>query len=166
MDIVPAVNVLLQESDAAGQAATHLATAPVLDYQQFVEFGLIGRDAVAFNQSVLDHILHLRIPNVILAANWSSYFEAEISDDPDAASAIERKEDVFSKALLATVARLRAAGVRVWVFEEVPHQQVDVPSALAYGVMFGRHWIPTASRESHSRATMAMQGLSTDLEAA
>ena len=55
--------------------------------------------------------------------------------------------EAFQLSFAETVRRLRMLGADVWVLEQVPPQLVDVPSALAKAVAFGRN--PDELRRSY-----------------
>lgn len=124
--ILPAAEALAHENSLGVLTAWHSSTPPVLGYvpdARFAGFSL-GKDCPAFNQAVLDHVAHHRIPSVLLAARWSGYFEAESNprlDTPNGA---------FADALLETVRKLREAGATPYILMEVPNHKVAVPKAL------------------------------------
>lgn len=124
--ILPAAHALAIENSLGVMTAWHSSTAPVLGYlpaARFAGFSL-GKDCPAFNQAVLDHVAHHRIPSVLLAARWSGYFEAE--SDPR----LDTPNGAFADALLETVRKLREAGSIPYILMEVPNHKIAVPKAL------------------------------------
>lgn len=128
MAALPAFDALLKERHLAGLAATHSATAPVLDYYLDDPNGL-GPEAPAFSQAVLDYVTTHKIPNVVLVANW----EAHDGNQPPPQGAIP-----FRTAVLETVHAIRNAGAVPWLLLTVPRSQFDVPRGLAWSLHFGR----------------------------
>lgn len=109
-------------------------------------------------EKVLQLIRDNHIKHVLLASRWDSYISgwerggSETLQDLTIsfAGADGRRAEglaAFRLAFAETVRRLRALGADVWVLEEVPPQLVDVPSALAKAVYFGRN--PDTLRRSY-----------------
>jgi peptidoglycan/LPS O-acetylase OafA/YrhL len=104
---------------------------------------------VLIADKVLQLIRDNHIKHVLLASRWDTYISgwerggSETLQDltisftaPDG-----RKftgEEAFRLAFAETIRRLRALDVDVWILEQVPPQLIDVPSALAKTVYFGR----------------------------
>jgi peptidoglycan/LPS O-acetylase OafA/YrhL len=96
----------------------------------------------AFNQQTLALIQQQRVRDVVLAARWSLYLYGE--EDGDQEHMMYRDESRaaaeqhLADNLRATVARLRAAGARVWLFKEVPLQRKGTIAKLSSLAMIGR----------------------------
>lgn len=125
MAAMPAFDSLLKERGEAGRAATHASTAPVLGFFRNLNFGL-GEESLAFNEAVLAYIEANRPSDVFLIARWRGY-----GNHSDGANPVS-----IDSALLATVHRLKNAGVRPWIFLQVPTHAFDVPRALARAALF------------------------------
>lgn len=119
MAALPALDTFLKERGFSGRAATHSATAPVLDWHFINNYG-VSDDSISFNNSVFSYIQKHRIPDVILIARWSSYVRND-----------REKSKTFVSSLLATVRRLAAVGSRPWILLDVPNQTFSVPKALS-----------------------------------
>jgi peptidoglycan/LPS O-acetylase OafA/YrhL len=96
----------------------------------------------AFNQQTLETVSRQKIKDVVLAARWSLYLYGE--EDGDLQHIVYRDdtravaEQKFAKDLGDMVARLRATGARVWIFEEVPLQRQGTVARLSSLAMIGR----------------------------
>jgi peptidoglycan/LPS O-acetylase OafA/YrhL len=123
MSALPAVDAFLKERGLAGRAATHSATAPVLNWFIISNSGL-GSDAPAFNDAVLSYVRSRQIPDVMLIANWHAY-----------AGSGGASSESFNASLLATVRQLVAAGSRPWILLTVPAKPYDVPRVLSRSVI-------------------------------
>ena len=123
MAALPAIDGWLKERGLAGRAATYASTAPVFDWFLRTEWGLHER-APAWNESIFAWMKKQRIAEAMLSASWSGYMQETGNAVP------------IGQALVATVRRLVAAGVRPWVLLDVPNQAFNVPRALAFSVMF------------------------------
>ncbi len=119
MAALPAVDALLKEKGLAGRAATHSATAPVLDRVMFVKFGM-NEKAVDYNNAVFGYIQAQKFSDVILIGHWQFYVA------PDG-----HNPESFASSLLATVRRISAAGSRPWVLLDVPTHPFSVPKVLS-----------------------------------
>lgn len=120
MASMPAFDIFLKEKGLGGRAVTHSATAPVLDWFLPTTKTGMGRNAVAFNNSVLSYIQSRKIRDVVLIARWIGYRERG-----------EQNTASFNASLVATVQRLTAASSRVWVMLDVPIPSFQVPKILA-----------------------------------
>ena len=123
MAALPAIDAWLKERGIAGRAVTYASTAPVFDWYLRTEWGLHER-APAWSESVLAYLESHGIVNVMLSASWAGYMQETGNAVP------------LGEALVATVRRLVAAGVRPWVLLDAPNQTFNVPRALAFSVMF------------------------------
>ncbi len=121
MAALPAIDAFLKERNRTGVAATHSATVPLLNWYKENRRGL-GKESIAFNQAVFEHIQARKIADVLLIARWDYYFPAGIATD-EAATA--------QQALLAMIERLVAAGARPALMLEVPEHGFDIPRVLA-----------------------------------
>ena len=124
--LIPAIAKLSEELGIAAEAATYSSTAPVLDFPQTSRHGLKGSDAIAWNDAVYTHIRKSQIPNVILAARWST----RIVDNHEDLEGFQ-KDDHISQALRATIDRLTDLGTNVWLCNEAPDHKHSVPKTLA-----------------------------------
>ncbi len=99
--------------------------------------------------SVLALIRTNRLRKVLLVSRWDSYIDgwerggSETLQDLTLGYSRAGSEPLvglpaFRAAFVGTIRELRALGVDVWVFEQVPPQLIDVPSALAKAIHFGR----------------------------
>lgn len=95
-----------------------------------------------FNQATLQSIREHKIHDVLLAARWSLYLYGE--EDGDMEHVLYRNvsrpvaEQQVARDLSAMVHSLREAGVRVWIFKEVPLQRQGTVARLASLAMVGR----------------------------
>ncbi len=95
-----------------------------------------------FNRQTLKSIHENRIRDVVLAARWSLYLYGE--EDGDMQHVLYRDdtrpvaEQHVARDLSAMVHSLREAGVRVWIFKEVPLQRQGTVTRLASLAMVGR----------------------------
>jgi peptidoglycan/LPS O-acetylase OafA/YrhL len=125
MAVLPVLHELCAEHVLHGAAATHSATAPLVGFASPSPYGL-KHDSIDYNAAVLDFVRQRRIGNVLIVAKWHTYIR-------DAADA-----EVIGSHLRATVRALEDCGARVWIMQEVPHQQHDVPRALAKARLVGQ----------------------------
>jgi hypothetical protein len=114
MALLSVFDTLCHEHKVFGLAATHSATAPLLDFETPRAFSL-GSESVPYNDAVMEYIQKTKIHNVVLAAMWASYGS---------------NIDHFRDCLKTTVDRLKGAGVRIWIVRQVPRPGVNVPSVL------------------------------------
>jgi peptidoglycan/LPS O-acetylase OafA/YrhL len=114
---------------------------------------------VPIADKVLDLVRDNHIKHVLLASRWDTYISgwerggSETLQDltitfSSADGRRARGMEAFRLSFAETVRRLRMLGADVWVLEQVPPQLVDVPSALAKAVYFGRN--PDALRRSYA----------------
>jgi peptidoglycan/LPS O-acetylase OafA/YrhL len=114
MSVAPVIDELCRQYGWRGVEVTHWANPPVVNFISDVSASL-GAESPAFVDAVLAYVSEKRIKTVILAAYWSYY----------AAS------DQFKADLLATVRAFTAAGAKVYVLEDVPAPEFDVPRFAA-----------------------------------
>uniref|UniRef100_A0A7C4LMI2 Acyltransferase n=1 Tax=Schlesneria paludicola TaxID=360056 RepID=A0A7C4LMI2_9PLAN len=131
MAVLPAVDALCRRQGIRGVAATHSATAPILDWISPSPHGL-REEAIPFNAAVLDFVRQHRVPQVLLVARWSWYVSTPPEQPPGTDSAA-----ILRARLDATLKALQAAGARVTLMKEVPCQAADVPRALAKAALIG-----------------------------
>ncbi|UVK93510.1 acyltransferase [Pseudomonas atacamensis] len=95
-----------------------------------------------FNQQTMDKVLSLGIKDVVLASNWSLYVYGREDGDKkvllNAHDDTAQAEQRMAAALRARVAALRAAGVQVWLFKEVPLQRKGTINRLTSLARVGR----------------------------
>jgi hypothetical protein len=100
------------------------------------------------NQNVLAAIVaDPRLTDVVLVARWAYYFEGRPYGNEQLPAAwprslqsdegAKRRAAAIESALDQTVARLVAAGRRVWVVGPIPEVGWDAPSVLARASMYG-----------------------------
>lgn len=118
MCLLPGIDVLCDEYEIAGLAATRSSTIPVLDYR--LKSVTDGREK-HFNDAVFEYLREGNITTVVLVGRWAGYCA-----DPR-----------FPPALLVTVERLKALGLRIFVVEDVPDYRCSVPETLAQLVWRG-----------------------------
>lgn len=128
MAAVPAFDLFLKEKGLAGRQVTASATAPIMGAYWRIEPSK-PKEVKAFNEAVFDYIVAHSIPDVVLVGRWKSYTD-EIGDIP------------LESALVSTVERLVAAGVRPWIFLQVPQCLFNVPRGLAVGSIFHNDLTP------------------------
>ena len=99
------------------------------------------------NAAALRWIAEHRIATVILAAHWIAY--ADTSKVPTAVAShltladprrprLTDEAEIVESNLAATLDALQRAGVRVYVLDDAPQQDIDVPVALASDARLGR----------------------------
>jgi peptidoglycan/LPS O-acetylase OafA/YrhL len=97
-----------------------------------------------FNKRNMALVLERGIKDVVLAANWSLYIYGREDGDGDKQFLLDRKdnraqaEQRLAAGLKAQVAELRAAGVQVWLFKEVPLQHKSYIDRLTSLARIGR----------------------------
>lgn len=114
--ILPAIDTAFSEMNKRAIAATHVGTAPSLNYFMRISSGM-NELAIPFNAAVVDYAIEKRIPSVMLAARWNLYLQDDATGLTDG--------------LVATVKVLRENGVRVYFMKTVPYFHSDVPRHLA-----------------------------------
>ncbi len=131
----PVLEDLAEEFGVYGYIAARSATAPILGaWTEATE-----PHATRWNECVLEFIERHNIKNVILAARWTSYLEPNrdggerrgLIDLESPIPSVENATLVLERGLKRTVEELRKRNVRVWVAQEVPLQDCDVPRAVA-----------------------------------
>ena len=140
MAVVPAFDELCRKAHTAAYVATHSDTPPVLGYFYKFPSGL-GRDALIFNQAILNFIKSEKITSVILVASWEKYFQ----------------DESFSPALLKTVDELRANDVSVYFLKRVPNFGFDVPRILTIYSLWGKDAASLALTHAEHEAKSQLQ---------
>ncbi|MCX7424549.1 MAG: acyltransferase family protein [Planctomycetia bacterium] len=148
-------NTLAREHDIRGAIAARASTVPLLGTWRPSS----GRQAVEWNQSVLEFVKSGRISNVILVARWAGNIEGQPNGKMNTLIVDEYSNDVCpeeSKAALRrgferTIAALKAVGVNVWVMKQVPLQATDPTKSLVLAVYFGRRPPTGVTIETHMR---------------
>lgn len=113
---------------------------------------------VLIAEQVLNLIRDQHIKHVLLVSRWDTYISGwerggseTLQDLTISFTAADGRRatglEAFRLSFAQTLHRLRALGTEVWVLEQVPPQLVDVPSALAKAVYFGRN--PDALRRPY-----------------
>ncbi|SDB32655.1 Peptidoglycan/LPS O-acetylase OafA/YrhL, contains acyltransferase and SGNH-hydrolase domains [Pseudomonas sp. NFACC23-1] len=95
-----------------------------------------------FNERTMEQVRRLQIKDVVLASNWSLYvYGREDGDNHLLLNPRDNRAQAESRmaaALKARVALLRAAGVQVWLFKEVPLQRKNAIDRLTSLARVGR----------------------------
>ena len=131
----PAIQADAQRYHTSAWLAGLSGCVPILGHET-------RRQCQDFNQLTLDTIRTHKIRDVVLAARWSLYLYGE--EDGDREHVLYRNdsrpdaERMFAKDLSAMVHTLREAGVRVWIFKEVPLQRQGTVARLSSLAMIGR----------------------------
>jgi len=88
---------------------------------------------------VLDRLRKDRVPYIVLAARWGTYFR-DLLENGRPVKTCSEKIAVFSRALSETITLLRASGAKkIWLVRQVPSQHCDVPKGLALNAWWGRY---------------------------
>lgn len=91
----------------------------------------------ATGEAVVDFMTRSKIKTVIMVSTWDDYAEgAPLADDEtkvETAPADINREgaEAFRRAFAKTIRTLAAAGVNVWVVQQVPHPRIEVPAKLS-----------------------------------
>lgn len=141
--LTPAWRAQAQRAGIALALAGHSACPPIDGLQ---------REAVCeqFNAEAQSLLAQPQLHDVILAAHWTMYVQGEedgrtslmIHAPGSAQVDVEYAQQRLADGLRDTLARLRAAGKRVWLVKEAPEQQVDIAPRLTRLAMLGA---PTAN---------------------
>ena len=96
-----------------------------------------------YNDAVLSFIIQNKIQSVILAARWAYYSQGDPNERIPAplvnpAHPKMSASEAFQSSFNETIAKLKEAGVQVWILKQVPCQDLHPPSALANAVRYGR----------------------------
>jgi peptidoglycan/LPS O-acetylase OafA/YrhL len=132
MAAMPAFDEYLKEKGLSGRQATISSTAPILGTNWLKPSGN-SEETKAFNDSVFNYIQANNIPDVVLIARWELYFDDKANVSADTA-------------LVSTVERLVKAGVRPWIFAQVPHPTFNVPRVLALQTLYHRDLLPLVEK--------------------
>ena len=155
MAALPAIDAFLKEKGLSGRAATHSATAPVLDWSKIDRDGL-HEQSLAFNDSVFSYLKNQRIPYVILSGRWSSYARMKKSESIS-----------FNSALLTTVRRIVSIGSHPIILLDIPNQNFDVPKALSLPIYSRSYVISSCAKPTaQSKFDMIAPNTISDIEAA
>ena len=119
MSVAPVLDDLCRKYARRGVAATHSATAPLLNYASHVNEESLQDREPAFAQAVVDYVNAHHVKKVFLAARWSYYQPVE----------------QVAGHLTETVRALRATGASVYVVKDVPRPDFDVPRLAALAVV-------------------------------
>jgi peptidoglycan/LPS O-acetylase OafA/YrhL len=140
MVMSPAVDEMCKKYGKRGVQATHVGTAPIFNYASS-GVGALGSDSVKFNEAVFAYLVQKHITNVVLISRWSQHIGST----------------EFQTAFVASVKRLRDAGMHVYLVKDVPAAEFDVPRAAALTVWRGGDLnslgVPQKDYESMNRAT-------------
>jgi peptidoglycan/LPS O-acetylase OafA/YrhL len=116
MAILPAIDSACVESGICARAATHAETPPTPGFLFERRLGVSAREIDRYSATVMKYAQSGAISAVVLVGYWENYGKI------DAAR--------FAQAILRTIDRLQAAGVRVYFMKDVPDFGFDVPRAL------------------------------------
>jgi hypothetical protein len=102
----------------------------------------VGKDAVEWNQAVLDFVRRKRIKNVILVSDWELNSERRengatdslIVDEDGQTVSSSTAKDVLRRGLLRTIDALEKEGAAVWIMRQVPIQR-KTPAEIAFTVL-------------------------------
>ncbi len=148
---MPTFNELARQKETAGLFAAHGGCPPLLGIRRVNQ--IPSHKCTEFNDAVFAKISSFHLRDAILIGRWSWYISGVEKDgveegtgaliaeagtyDEDAAGIATRKR-VFRAAVSRTVQRLRDIGTCVWVIDQPPAYQMDVPRYLAYSALHGR----------------------------
>ena len=151
MHAVAAMEALCREMNITAFAATNHATPPLLSGVFHVDQHGMNEQTPEFSAAVLDQIKRRGMTHVILAARWSRY------QKHDAA--------LLEKNLPATIRTLHEAGCKVWVLQDVPDVDRQLPKFFARQAIFGgdtvevRRWVSEHHRKNSVLYELAKQDL-------
>lgn len=135
--LAPVIDAMAKEYGFSGYAALRPGTPPLAGV--WIDKDNTGRQAIVFNQAVIDFIKKEKIDRVLLVARWSMYHSGKgdgtlnglILSDKETETSFEAAARAFSESVPATVGAIRNAGAEVFILEQVPDQRFDVPRELA-----------------------------------
>ena len=158
--ILPAIDTIGAERGVGVLSAWHSSTPPLLNYEPSEIFNgfSLGSQTPAFSRAIVEYVKTHQIPQVLLVACWSVYFEEEARQGEDGA---------LADALFETIGELRQAGCEPWLLMEVPNHRASVPQVLLHQELFGRD-ITTYQCSPQDRLSQiaSMQALLPQLRAA
>jgi len=114
--VTPAFDLACKQENVTGYLAYHFASPPLINTFFKRDWGL-NEQGPAFAEAVLGFVAIHHIKNVVLSAYWSSY-QLE-------------GEEPLKNALAATIERLHNMGCKIWVLEDIPNVDMNVPLFLA-----------------------------------
>jgi peptidoglycan/LPS O-acetylase OafA/YrhL len=123
--ILPAINILCQNHNVNGAAATHGAMPPLLDFASSSGYSL-KRDSPTYSRSIVDFVIRNHVKKVLLAARWDAYASPSLT---------KKQRAEFDSDYSKTLTALHGAGATVYVLLTVPTYDFDVRLALARGLM-------------------------------
>ncbi len=122
MAVLPGLDEICRSKGIRGLAATHNSSPPILGASLDQRFSQLAEEKVAYNQAVFDAIVVSPARDVLLVGAWEDYFG----------------RDAFPSQIKQTVVELNGRGKRVWILQEVPVHDVDVPHVYAMARLRGR----------------------------
>lgn len=149
-----------------GVIATRPATVPVLDVWR-PNFGH-GRDALGWNDRVIEHIKKTKIKNVYLVARWAVNVEGRPGGATDTLIAMRDSASIdatsaamaFERGLARTLDQLDAIGAQVWILTQVPTQTYDSPTrAIVFGLQAGHGVPPGVHVDEHRDRTRRVNAI-------
>jgi hypothetical protein len=117
---------MLLDRGMAGRFAGYHGIIPAVGFVPKFRSSL-GEKSVSWNDGILEFIRKHQVPDVILVARWSAYARY-----PHAGG-----EEEVRRCFSDTVAKLRKAGVRVWVMRQVPEQRNGFAKLLVRHLLHG-----------------------------
>lgn len=99
------------------RAAFHGATLPLLGYVS-TDLDALQEDSIPYNQAIVDYVQTEHVPRVLMVSSWDHYPKAGMVES------LER-----------TLHALQ--GCEVWMLQDVPRHQVNIPRALTRCALFG-----------------------------
>ncbi|WP_299106684.1 acyltransferase family protein [uncultured Winogradskyella sp.] len=116
-------------------AAWYTSTAPIINNipsKIYQKFSLLEQSP-SWSKAILEQVKNKKIPNVVLAARWSSCYNSLMMEFNGDTIGVRN----FNMNLLNTIKSLNDAGAQVWIFKEVPSHHISVPKALIKKELFG-----------------------------
>ena len=133
--LLNAVDSICRELGVSGRAVTRGRTPPIFGWSGERETTAEHQQAVATGHAVEEMLRTGTYRVVVLAFRWSYYQRRDPPLDPSRVP-----QGGFGEALIATVSRLREAGVRVILLEEVPIFRSHVARSAALAEWIGTPW--------------------------
>jgi len=135
-------DTLAQEHGLSGVIAARLGTAPLVGIWRPTQ----GKDAIDWNDAVLDFVRKHRVSHVLLVSRWAVYVDGRpgggmdtlVVDEHSRETSPTEARTAFSRALRKTIALLEAHGAAVWVLKQVPLQEGTPNRKLVWAALAGR----------------------------
>ena len=117
---MPVIQLLCEEHSVRAVAATHDATAPLLNFETKNNSSLTT-NCIPYNRAVVDFIRNHHVSNVIIIACWDKY-------------TTEQGMSPVRLALHDTLVGLADAGTKVWIMRKILSHPGHVPDEMAAAV--------------------------------